>query len=117
MSFRRFARMVNNALKLKNERDNKENILFISIRTVNNILKDYYDKPKKIRKVFNLPKNHKEQKFQFCQMILEGKINFDVIIFTNESKISKDSFTHDFIRLDAQGKIKRGEGDVYSLIN
>ena len=52
-------------------------------------------------------------------MILERKINFDEIMFTDESKISMGSYTHDFIRLDpnAQKKLKTGERDVYSLIN
>ena len=119
MSCRKIARMINNVLRLKNERDNKGNILSISYKTVNNILKDYYGKPKKIRKVFYLSEKNKEQRFQFCKMILERKINFDEIMFTDESKISMGSYTHDFIRLDPkdQEKLKTGERDVYSLIN
>ena len=39
------------------------------------------------------------QRFEFCKMILERKINFDEIMFTDESKISMGSYTYDFIRL------------------
>ena len=59
------------------------------------------------------------QRFEFCKMILERKINFDEIMFIDESKISMGSCTHDFILLDpnAQKKLKTGERDIYSLIN
>ena len=39
-------------------------------------------------------------------------------MFTDESKISKGSYTHDFIRLKRKAQeIKTGERDVYTLIN
>ena len=52
-------------------------------------------------------------------MILERKINFDEIMFTNKSKISMVSNTHDFIKFVPKDKVKlkTGKRDVYSLIN
>jgi len=57
--------------------------------------------------------------FQFCKMILERNINYDQILFTDESKISMGYYTHDFIRLapEDQKKLKTGERDVYKLLN
>ena len=55
-------------------------------------MKDYYCKPKKIRKVFYLSEKNKEQRFQFCKMILDRKINFDEIMFIVESKMRKKSY-------------------------
>ena len=94
-------------------------ILSVSYKTVNNILKEFYGRPKKIRKVFFLSEENIKQRFKFCKMILERKINFDEIIFTDEIKLSIGSYTHDFIRLDSNDlkKLKTGERDVYSLIN
>ena len=60
-----------------------------------------------------------EKKFQFFKMIIERNINYVQILFTDESKISMDYYTHDFIRLDPeeQKKLKNGERDVYTLLN
>ena len=119
MSCRKIAAKINRVLKLKKELDNKGKILSVSYKTVNNILKEFYGRPKKIRKVFFLSEENINQRFEFCKMILERKINFDEIMFTDESKLSMGSYTHDFIRLDPndQKKLKTGERDVYSLIN
>ena len=119
MSCRKIAAKINRVLKLKKEFDNKGKILSVSYKTVNNILKEFYGRPKKIRKVFFLSEDNINQRFEFCKMILERKINFDEIMFTDESKLSMGSYTHDSIRLDPndQKKLKTGERDVYSLIN
>ena len=52
MSCRKIAAKINRVLKLKKEFDNKGKILSVSYKTVNNILKEFYGRPKKIRKVF-----------------------------------------------------------------
>ena len=86
---------------------------------MNNILKKHYGKPKKIRKVFYLSRKNKEKRYQFCQSILERKLNYDEILFTDESKISLGSYTHDYIRLDPQDQkeFKTGKRNIYSLLN
>ena len=52
MSCRKIAAKINRILKLKKEFDNKGKILSVSYKTVNNILKEFYGRSKKIRKVF-----------------------------------------------------------------
>ena len=56
MSCRKIAQMINSVLEKKNERDAKGKIISITYKTVNNILKKHYGKPKKVRKVFFLSK-------------------------------------------------------------
>ena len=96
LSCRKSAAKINRVLKLKKELDNKGKILSVSYKTVNNILKEFYGRPKKIRKVFFLSEENINQRFEFCKMILERKINFDEILFTDESELSMGSYTHDF---------------------
>ena len=52
-------------------------------------------------------------------MILERKINFDQIMFTDECIIDLSSYTNDSIRLtpEAKEQLKNGEKEVYELIN
>ena len=56
MSSRTIAYKINSLLKKKNEVDNKGRPLSIHYTTVNNYLKQYFGKPRKIRKVFFLSK-------------------------------------------------------------
>ena len=100
MSCRKIARMINNVLQRKGETDSKGKIVSITYKTVSNILKKHYGRPKKILKVFYMPKKDKEKRYQFCNMILEKKINYDEILFTDESKISMGSYNHDYKRLE-----------------
>ena len=92
--------MINNVLQRKSETDSSGKIMSITYKTVNNILKKHYGRPIKIRKVFYLSKKDKDQRYQFCQSILQRNINYDEILFTDESKISMGSYTHDYISLD-----------------
>ena len=75
MCFRTIAQKINSVLEKRNEVDKKGNIISVTYKTVNNILKKYFGKPKKIRKVFFLSQKDMEKRFQFCKMILERKIN------------------------------------------
>ena len=68
MSCRKIARMINNVLQRKGETDSKGKIMSITYKTVSNILKKHYGRPKKIRKVFYMSKKDKNQ---FCKTILE----------------------------------------------
>ena len=111
--------MIKNVLQRKSETDSSGKIISITYKTVNNILKKHYGRPKKIRKVFYLSKKDKDQRYQFCQSILQRNINYDEILFTDESKISMGSYTHDYIRLAPldQKKLKEGKRDIYTLLN
>ena len=95
MSCRKISRMINNVLQRKGETDSKGKIMSITYKTVSNILKSIMEY-KNIRKVFYMPKKDKEKGYQFCKTILEKKINYDEILFTDESKISMGSYTHDY---------------------
>ena len=52
MSCRKIAAKINRLFEQKNELDKKGKILSISYKNVNNILKEFYGRPKKIRKLF-----------------------------------------------------------------
>ena len=52
MSCRKISRMINNVLQRKGETDSKDKIISITYKTMSNILKKHYGRPKKIRKVF-----------------------------------------------------------------
>ena len=52
--FRKISFMINSVLSKRNEVDDEGKPITISYRTINNYLKDYYGKPKKIRKAFYL---------------------------------------------------------------
>ena len=119
MSCRKISRMINSVLEKRNEIDGQGKQVTITYKTVNNILKKHYGKPKRIRKVFYLSEKDKEKRYNFCKRILERKINYDDILFTDESKISLGSYTHDYIRLDPedQKKLKSGDRNAYSLLN
>ena len=114
-SSRTIARMINSTLEKRNEVDKKGRQISVHYTTVNNYLKEYYGKPRKIRKVFFLSKEQMEKRKKFCQMILDKKIKPEQIFFSDESKIELGSFTNDSIRLDPQ-KQKWNE-ETYNLIN
>ena len=97
MSCRKISRMINSVLEKRNEIDGQGKQVTITYKTVNNILKKHYGKPKRIRKVFYLSEKDKEKRYNFCKRILERKINYDDILFTDESKISLGSYTHYYI--------------------
>jgi len=52
-------------------------------------------------------------------MIIDRKINFDQIMFTDECIIDLSSYTNDSIRLDPMTKeqLKVGDREVYDLVN
>ena len=96
----------------------KEDInLFISKDSVNRYLKQVFDKPKKIHKVFQ--KKQKIQIVKFFQNILGKIINGKNIFFTDETQIKTGSYINDSIRLsqENQKKLKEGKIEAYNLIN
>ena len=59
--------MINSVLSKRNEVDDEGKPITISYRTINNYLKDYYGKPKKIRKAFYLSEDQMKKRVQFCE--------------------------------------------------
>jgi len=119
MSSRKIASIINSELEQKNILDCHNKPLEIHHSTVCAYLKDYYGKPKKIRKAFFLNQEQMKKRVDFCQMILDRKINYDQIMFTDECIIDLSAYTNDSIRLDPEAKeqLKNGEKEVYELVN
>ena len=106
MSCRKISVMINSILNKRNEVDKRNRPLSISYRTINNYLKEYYGKPKKIRKAFYLSEEQKDKRVKFCRDILNKNINYDNVMFTDECKINLSSYTNERIRLEPSMKEK-----------
>ena len=119
MSCRIISAKINSILDKRNEVDKRNRPLSISYRTINNYLKEYYGRPKKIRKAFYLSEEQKDKRVKFCRDILNKNINYDNVMFTDECKINLSSYTNDWIRLEPSMKenVKKGEQEAYDLIN
>ena len=119
MSSRKICAIINAELEAKNILDCHNKPLEIHRSTVCAYLKEYYGKPKKIRKTFFLSQEQMKKREEFCQMILDRKINYDQIMFTDECIIDLSSYTNDSIRLtpEAKEQLKNGDKQVYELIN
>ena len=102
MSCRKIRFMINSVLSKRKEVDKRNKPITISYRAINNYLKEYYGKPRKIRKAFYLSEEQMKKRVQFCEEILKREINFDTIMFTDECKVSLSSFTNDWIRLEPE---------------
>ena len=114
-----------NRLKKNNELNKNGKLLSVSKRQVNNILREKYGKPLKIKKVFYLNEESKKKRKEFCQKIvdmeIEGKklegIN---IFFTDETKIdTAPNTSNESIRISSKvkNKLKSGDEEGYKLIN
>ena len=114
-SSRKIAAMINSILVKRKEFDSKGHQITIHYTTVNNYLREYYGKPRKIRKTFFLSNEQMQKRKEFCQMILDKNIQPQQIFFTDESKIDLGSFSHDLIRLDPNKRI--WDEGTYNLIN
>ena len=69
-SSRKIATMINSILAKRKEFDSKGRQITIHYTTVNNYLREYYGKPRKIRKTFFLSNKQMQKSKEFCQMIL-----------------------------------------------
>ena len=98
--------MINSILLKRGEHDKRGNQITIHYTTVNNYLKEYFRRPRKIRKIFYLSEKQKKKIFDFCESILKKKLKPEQIFFTDESKVELGSFTRNSIRLDP-GKIRK----------
>jgi len=119
MSGRKICSIINRELEENHIVDKNNKPVMIHKSSVCRYLKDFYGKPKRIRKVFYLSPEQIQKREEFCNMILDRKINFDQIMFTDECIINLNSYTRDWIRLDseAQEQLRNGDKEVYKLIN
>ena len=85
ISCRKISTMVNSILQKRNEVDKLNRNILIYYKTINNYLKEYYNKERKKRKTFYLS---------------------DQIILTYESKISLSTYINDQVRLEPVMKEK-----------
>ena len=119
MGSRKISAIINAELEAKNVLGPNNKPLTVHRASVCRYLNSFYGKPKKIRKVCFLNHEQMKKREEYCKMILERKINFDQIMFTDECIIDLSSYTNDSIRLDpkAQEQLKNGDREVYKLIN
>ena len=119
MSSRKIASLINSQLENENIVDRNNKPLSVHFTTICNYLREFYGKPKKIRKSFFLGNEQMNKRVEYCKMILNRGINFDQIMFTDECIIDLSSYTNDTIRLDPNMKkqLKNGDMEVYKLIN
>ena len=119
MGSRKISAIINAELEEKNVMGPNNKPLSVHRASVCRYLNTFYGKPKKIRKVFYLSHEQMQKREDFCKMIIERKINFDQIMFTDECIIDLSTYTNDSIRLDpkAQEQLKNGDREVYELIN
>ena len=116
---------INEKLKKNNERNKNGKLLSISKRQVNNILKEKYGKPLKIKKVFYLNEDSKKKRMEFCKKIVEmeidgKKLEGKNIFFTDETRIDTAPNTaNESIRISSKvkNKIKLGDEEGYKMIN
>ena len=100
-------------------------LLSISKRQVNNILREKYGKPLKIKKVFYLNEESKRKRMEFCQKIIDMEIDGKKldginIFFTDETKIdTAPNTSNESIRISSKvkNKLKSGDEEGYKLIN
>ena len=116
---------INEKLKKNNELNKNGKLLSISKRQVNNILREKYGKPLKIKKVFYLNEESKRKRMEFCQKIIDMEIDGKKldginIFFTDETKIdTAPNTSNESIRISSKvkNKLKSGDEEGYKLIN
>ena len=99
------AEKVNKKLIKDNILDKKGKQLSISKSQINRILRQKFGKPRQIKKVFYLNKNHYEKRVKFCKKLLKMKFKGKNFFFTDETKIDLDP-PNDQIRLGPKKKKK-----------
>ena len=119
MSSKKIASILNSVFAKRKELDKNGKQLSIHFNTVCNYLREFYGKPRKIRKAFYLSKEQMMKRVDFCRMILARNLDPHCIFFTDECKIDLSPYTKDSIRLEPETKEKLKSGDlsVYNLIN
>ena len=79
-SSRKIADMINSILLKRGEHDKRGKQITVHYTIVNNNLKEYFERPRKIRKVFYLSKMQKKKRFDFCESILKKKVEAEANI-------------------------------------
>ena len=87
MSSRKIACKINSVLKKRNEFNKNGKKLLVHFTTVNNYLRDYFGRPRKVRKVFYLSEANKRKRVEFCKKTLEKNIKPEQLFFSDESRI------------------------------
>ena len=88
---------INEKLQKNNVLNKKGKLLSIGKRQVNNILKQKFGKPLKIKPVFYLNEDSKKKRFDFCKKIVDMEIDGKKleginIFFIDETKIDMSFF-------------------------
>ena len=116
---------INEKLQKNNVLNKKGKLLSIGKRQVNNILKQKFGKPLKIKPVFYLNEDSKKKRLAFCKKIIEmeidgKKLDGTNIFFTDETKIdTAPNTSNESIRISSKikNKLKIGDEEGYKLIN
>ena len=118
MSTRKITAKINSLLEKRNERDKRNKPLKVCHKTISNYLREFYGKPRSLRKVFYLSEEQKKKRLKFCEMILEKQINSQVIMFTDECRFDLGTYTRDVIRLDGEMKnqLLMGDEEAHNLL-
>ena len=93
--------------------------LRVSKATVCRILKKYFGKPRKMKRLFCVNNKKKEERIKFCKKILDLKLRGKDIFFTDESQMDCNPFVNEQIRLSPENaqKLKKGDPDALNLLN
>ena len=102
MSSKRIASIINS--DLERDASNGKAPKKIHFSTVCRYLKEFYGRPRKIRKSFYLSEEQKKKRLAFCQMMVDKNIDPKQVFFTDECKIDMGAFVKDSIRLSPQTK-------------
>ena len=106
MSSKKIAAVLNSVFQKRKELAPNGKQLSIHFNTVCNYLREYYGKPRKIRKAFYLSKEQMSKRVKFCKMILEKNLDSQCIFFTDECRMDLSPYTKDWIRLEPETKKK-----------
>ena len=116
---------INEKLQKNNELNKKGKLLSIGKRQINNILKQKFGKPLKIKPIFYLNEDSKKKRLAFCKKIIEmeidgKKLDGTNIFFTDETKIdTAPNTSNESIRISSKikNKLKIGDEEGYKMIN
>ena len=119
LSSRKICAIINQELEQKNILGSNNKPLMINRTSVCRYLKEFYGKPKQVKKVFILSEEQMKSRENFCKMITERNINYDQIMFTDECIIDLNSYTQDWTRIDpeVQEKLRNADPETIKMYN
>ena len=86
MSSIKISTILNSVFKKRKKLSPDSKSLSIHFNTVCNYLREFYGKPRKIRKTFYLSKEQMSKRVNFCKMNLEKNLDTQCIFFTDECR-------------------------------